>query len=75
MNSLTGDPHGEYLESYACERCNPFRPTASKSRTLLNITGFIILQLKICNFNVTTAEKLVPNLQIEQTLKAYFLEL
>ena len=66
IERLTNDPHGELVQSYPCVNC-PTRTNATKARTVLNISDFIIFQLKLYHYDLTTAtaHKLVPNLQIE----------
>ena len=67
ISRLVNDPHGELLEDlYDCLIC-PARTNATKSKTIISISDFVIISLVVFRYDqaTNTSRKLVPNLNIE----------
>ena len=70
VEGLTSDEYGTLMEDlYQCEHC-PQKTQASYSSTLWNVEKYMIVQLKIFEFNRDTLAytKKIPNLFIEEEI-------
>ena len=52
MESMTKDEYGHVMdEPYLCIHCHPVRTEASQNRTMINVEKYMIIQLKIFNYD------------------------
>ena len=71
MENMTIDKLGHVMdEPYQCIHCHPIRTQPSQNQTMMNVEKYMVIQLKIFNFDQVSEDfnKTVPNFAIEDKI-------